>query len=166
MVVPAPCSPAPLISCKSRSTASSFSTGSTPPSSAILRRVKSATAGGSWHRDLRCSTPREREILELVFCVGKAASALPALSEISPKTVEAHRAHITKKLNVRSFNEITGKIFGKMISDALHAIQRHPGFLPSGPERCRALTARSRDPIWNLLRALRSAGRVAQGREP
>jgi hypothetical protein len=28
-----------------------------------------------------------------------------------------------KKLNVRSFNEIVGKIFGKLIGDALHAIQ-------------------------------------------
>jgi FixJ family two-component response regulator len=67
-------------------------------------------------------TPREREILELVLC-GESSKCIASALEISPKTVEAHRAHITKKLNVRSFNEIMGKIFGKMISDALHAIQ-------------------------------------------
>ena len=65
---------------------------------------------------------REREILELVLC-GESSKCIASALEISPKTVEAHRAHITKKLNVRSFNEIMGKIFGKMISDALHAIQ-------------------------------------------
>ena len=67
-------------------------------------------------------TPREREILELVLC-GESSKCIASALDISPKTVEAHRAHITKKLNVRSFNEIMGKIFGKMISDALHAIQ-------------------------------------------
>ena len=62
-------------------------------------------------------TPREREIPELVLC-GESSKCIASALEISPKTVEAHRAHITKKLNVRSFNEITGKIFGKMISNA------------------------------------------------
>jgi len=67
-------------------------------------------------------TPREREILELALS-GESSKRIASALKISHKTVEVHRAHIMKKLNVRSFNEIVGKIFGKLIGDALHAIQ-------------------------------------------
>lgn len=67
-------------------------------------------------------TPREREILELALS-GESSKRIANALKISHKTVEVHRAHIMKKLNVRSFNEIVGKIFGKLIGDALHAIQ-------------------------------------------
>ena len=75
-------------------------------------------------RGLVMLTPREREILELALS-GESSKRIASALKISHKTVEVHRAHIMKKLNVRSFNEIVGKIFGKLIGDALHAIKRH-----------------------------------------
>lgn len=67
-------------------------------------------------------TPREREILKLALS-GESSKCIASALKISHKTVEAHRAHIMKKLNVRSFNEIVGKVFGKLIGDVLHVIQ-------------------------------------------
>jgi len=37
------------------------------------------------------------------------------------KTVEVHRAHIMKKLDVRSFNEAIGKLVGDKLLKALHS---------------------------------------------
>jgi len=50
-------------------------------------------------------TPREREITQLV-AEGRSNKAVSALLNISTKTVEAHRAAIMKKLDLRSIVEL------------------------------------------------------------
>ena len=118
----APCSRGQWISCQSLFNSQQF-----------LDRVNAAIKHDLEAREKRYNarqlaqglvllTARRREILEPALS-GESSKRIANALKISHKTVEAHRAHIMKKLNVRSFNEIIGKIFGKLIGDALHAIQ-------------------------------------------
>ncbi len=50
-------------------------------------------------------TKREREILELV-AEGKSNKEVAALLNLSPYTVETHRAHILHKLNLHSVPDL------------------------------------------------------------
>jgi DNA-binding NarL/FixJ family response regulator len=50
-------------------------------------------------------TPREREVLQLL-AEGKSNKEVAAALEISPKTVETHRARIFAKLHLHSMNEL------------------------------------------------------------
>jgi DNA-binding NarL/FixJ family response regulator len=50
-------------------------------------------------------TPREREIVQLLS-EGKSNKEVGSILEISPKTVEAHRANIMHKLNLGSFADL------------------------------------------------------------
>jgi FixJ family two-component response regulator len=63
---------------------------------------------------------REREILELVV-LGESSKSIGQKLGISHKTVEVHRAHIMRKLEVRSFNEVIGKLLGDKIVSALQS---------------------------------------------
>jgi len=57
------------------------------------------------HAKLVRLTPREREVLELV-ALGKHAKEIAASLNISPRTVEVHKAHIMEKLDVRNVAEL------------------------------------------------------------
>jgi DNA-binding NarL/FixJ family response regulator len=50
-------------------------------------------------------TPREREVLQLL-AEGKSNKEVAVVLEISPKTVETHRARIFAKLHLHSMNEL------------------------------------------------------------
>ena len=50
-------------------------------------------------------TPREREIVQLV-AGGRTSKEISAALSLSPKTIEAHRASILKKLNLRSASQM------------------------------------------------------------
>lgn len=62
---------------------------------------QSATMGGRTPH----LTPREREIVQLV-ADGRTSKEIAAALALSPKTVEAHRASILKKLNIRSASQM------------------------------------------------------------
>jgi two-component system response regulator DctR len=64
---------------------------------------------------------RELEILELAFS-GDSSKSIGKKLGISHKTVEVHRAHIMKKLAVRSFNEAIGKLLGDKLLNVLHSV--------------------------------------------
>jgi DNA-binding NarL/FixJ family response regulator len=50
-------------------------------------------------------TPREREVIQLV-CEGKSNKEAAATLGVTVKTIEAHRASIMRKLNLRSFSDL------------------------------------------------------------
>ena len=50
-------------------------------------------------------TPREREVMDLVI-TGKANKVIASELGLSPKTVEVHRAHVMKKMQVDSLAEL------------------------------------------------------------
>lgn len=50
-------------------------------------------------------TPRERQVLELLV-TGKQNKVIAHELEISPRTIEIHRAHLMDKMQVRSFSEL------------------------------------------------------------
>ncbi|MEX2488524.1 MAG: response regulator [Pseudomonadales bacterium] len=50
-------------------------------------------------------TPRETQVMELM-CQGKANKVIAAELEISERTVELHRAHLMKKLGIRSIPDL------------------------------------------------------------
>lgn len=50
-------------------------------------------------------TPRETEVMELM-CQGKANKVIAIEMDISERTVELHRAHVMKKLGIRSIPEL------------------------------------------------------------
>jgi RNA polymerase sigma factor (sigma-70 family) len=50
-------------------------------------------------------TPREREVLELVGA-GLHAKEIAAVMNISPRTVEVHKARLKMKLEVRNVSEL------------------------------------------------------------
>jgi DNA-binding NarL/FixJ family response regulator len=51
-------------------------------------------------------TPRQREVLQLV-AEGKAVKEIAQLLNISPKTVEFHKAQIMEQLDLRTTAELT-----------------------------------------------------------
>ena len=53
-------------------------------------------------------TAREREVLDLVV-IGETNKAIAAILDISPKTVETHRARIMEKLQARSLADLIAK---------------------------------------------------------
>lgn len=50
-------------------------------------------------------TPREREVAELVVS-GKANKVIAIELDLSPKTIEVHRANVMEKMQVRSLSEL------------------------------------------------------------
>lgn len=50
-------------------------------------------------------TPREREVMDLVIA-GKANKVIASELGLSPKTVEVHRAHVMKKMQVASLADL------------------------------------------------------------
>jgi two-component system response regulator FixJ len=50
-------------------------------------------------------TPREREVMDLVIA-GKANKIIASELGLSPKTVEVHRAHVMKKMQVESLADL------------------------------------------------------------
>lgn len=76
--------------------------------STLLRRLADATTprhqqGASFLGDL---TDRELEVLQLIG-QGRAVRQIATDLHVSPKTVEAHRANIRTKLNLKSSAELT-----------------------------------------------------------
>jgi len=56
-------------------------------------------------------TIREREIAQFL-ATGKSSKQIARLLEISPRTVEAHRARLMKKLGVASHTELIARLVG------------------------------------------------------
>jgi RNA polymerase sigma factor (sigma-70 family) len=54
---------------------------------------------------LAALTPREREVMDLVIA-GKANKVIASELGLSPKTVEVHRAHVMKKMQVDSLADL------------------------------------------------------------
>jgi FixJ family two-component response regulator len=82
---------------------------------------RASRAGGDRLRQgVATLSAREREILALALS-GDSSKSIGKKLGISYKTVEVHRAHIMKKLDVRSFNEAIGKLLGDKLLNALHS---------------------------------------------
>jgi two-component system response regulator FixJ len=82
----------------------------------LLERIRQALAVDRQRRDeyarradaearFQQLTPREREVMELVIA-GKANKVIAADLNLSPKTVEVHRANLMKKMEVDSVAEL------------------------------------------------------------
>jgi two-component system response regulator FixJ len=54
---------------------------------------------------LESLTPREREVLELLV-IGHPNKVIAHRLDISPRTVEIHRAHVMEKMKARSLPEL------------------------------------------------------------
>jgi FixJ family two-component response regulator len=67
------------------------------------RRVRSEQAEIAARRGQL--TPREREVMDLVIA-GKANKVIASELGLSPKTVEVHRAHVMKKMQVASLADL------------------------------------------------------------
>jgi len=63
-------------------------------------------------RGLSRLTPRERQVIWLVSC-GETSKSIGRKLGISFRTVEAHRAHIMAKLNVRGLAELVHLTIGE-----------------------------------------------------
>jgi DNA-binding NarL/FixJ family response regulator len=61
-------------------------------------------------------TPKEREILQLL-AEGSTSKQIASLLNLSARTVEAHRRHVMKKLNVHSVAELTKYAVREGITD-------------------------------------------------
>lgn len=57
-------------------------------------------------------TPREREIAQLLVA-GKSSKTMGRELGISPRTVEAHRARLMKKMNVTSVSHLVARLIGR-----------------------------------------------------
>ena len=62
-------------------------------------------------------TSREREVLQLI-AEGKANKAIAAELGISAKTIEKHRAHLMKKLNIHDTAGLTRYAIGAGVIEA------------------------------------------------
>jgi DNA-binding NarL/FixJ family response regulator len=67
--------------------------------------LKPSNHSGETSLPLERLTPREREILQLV-AEGRTSKEIAAALNVSDKTVEAHRANLTNKLNLHSVAEL------------------------------------------------------------
>lgn len=78
---------------------------------AILASIDTATARSAWMVDpalmarVESLTPREREVLELLI-VGHPNKVIAHRLDISPRTVEIHRAHVMEKTQAKSLPEL------------------------------------------------------------
>jgi len=78
---------------------------------AILASIETAMKRGSRAADpdlierLQSLTPREREVLELLV-IGHPNKVIAHRLDISPRTVEIHRAHVMEKMKARSLPEL------------------------------------------------------------
>jgi two-component system response regulator NreC len=70
-----------------------------------LQGILESSPGGS-RADSTPLTPREEEVLVLM-AQGKTSRQIADLLQISPKTVETHRMHIMKKLNITGIASLT-----------------------------------------------------------
>ena len=81
------------------------------PDDAILASIGSAVKRRPRAADpdllerLRSLTPREREVLELLV-VGHPNKVIAYRLDISPRTVEIHRAHVMEKMKAKSLPEL------------------------------------------------------------
>jgi two-component system response regulator FixJ len=69
-----------------------------------MKRQARAADPGSIER-LQSLTPREREVLELLV-VGHPNKVIAHRLDISPRTVEIHRAHVMEKMKAKSLPEL------------------------------------------------------------
>lgn len=78
---------------------------------AILASIETATKRQPRTTDpdllerLGCLTPREREVMELLV-VGHPNKVIAYRLDISPRTVEIHRAHVMEKMKAKSLPEL------------------------------------------------------------
>ncbi|MDP2826846.1 MAG: LuxR family transcriptional regulator [Sulfuritalea sp.] len=56
-------------------------------------------------------TAREREIVQFLV-IGESSKQIARRLNISPRTVEAHRARVIGKLGVKSYAELIGRLVG------------------------------------------------------
>src|SRR6185503_14930020 len=70
-----------------------------------LRRKPQAAADPALVERLDSLTPREREVLELLV-VGHPNKVIAHRLDISPRTVEIHRAHVMEKMQAKSLSEV------------------------------------------------------------
>jgi two-component system response regulator FixJ len=81
------------------------------PDDAILTSIESAMKRQSRATDpalmerLESLTPREREVLELLV-IGHPNKVIAHRLDISPRTVEIHRAHVMEKMKAKSLPEL------------------------------------------------------------
>ena len=61
------------------------------------------------HNRLARLTPRENEVMELVVA-GHSSKQIAALLEINQKTIEAHRAHVMKKMGAASVADLVREV--------------------------------------------------------
>jgi two-component system response regulator FixJ len=70
-----------------------------------LKRKPQAAADPALLERLESLTPREREVLELLV-IGHPNKVIAYRLDISPRTVEIHRAHVMEKMKARSLPEL------------------------------------------------------------
>jgi two-component system, LuxR family, response regulator FixJ len=70
-----------------------------------LRRKPQAAADPALVERLDSLTPREREVLELLV-IGHPNKVIAHRLDISPRTVEIHRAHVMEKMKAKSLPEL------------------------------------------------------------
>jgi two-component system response regulator FixJ len=70
-----------------------------------LKRKPQATTDPALVERLNSLTPREREVLELLV-IGHPNKVIAHRLDISPRTVEIHRAHVMEKMKAKSLPEL------------------------------------------------------------
>lgn len=101
---------------------------------ALLERLQAAIAEdaakrGGWRRLLEFSgrvarlTPREREVMALVIA-GRSSRTIASALELSPKTVETHRAKLMAKTGVSSLAELIR--LGLLVRGEPHGLAADP----------------------------------------
>lgn len=70
-----------------------------------IDRLTTARLGADIQNRLARLTPREQEVMKLVV-EGNSNKAIAAVLELSPKTIEVHRAHVMEKMEARSLAEL------------------------------------------------------------
>lgn len=88
-------------------------------STIVLESIRQRSSGGPTKGDVGPLTPREREVLQLI-AEGKTSRAIGQLLNVSPKTVQNHRNHIMRKLDLHNVADLTRYAIS-------HGLTRLPG---------------------------------------